>query len=92
MVGLGEVNEKLKNGEDLSASDFKFLDESSIHDDAQHNKKKQNAQLITPILVKNLSNANQSPSLFSPLPQDCESQKGIFLSLCFNIYKTLVLL
>ena len=82
MVGLGEVNEKLKNGEDLSASDFKFLDESSIHDDAQH-KKKQNAQLITPILVKNLSNANQSPSLFSPLPQDCESQKGIFFVTLF---------
>jgi hypothetical protein len=83
-AGLGKVNEKLKNGEDLSANDFKSLDvQSSINDEDQCSKNKQSVlQFKTPILVKSHSNANHSPSLFSP--QDYEMQKGNFLSLYFD--------
>jgi hypothetical protein len=79
-LGLGKVNEKLRNGEDLSTNDFKSLDDSSVHEDAQHDKNKQNSLEVkkTPILIKSQSNANHSPSLFSPLPQNLELQKGIF--------------
>ena len=72
------MNEKLKNGDDLAANDFKCPDEYSINDEGQHSKNEQNGiKFKTPILVKSLSNGSHSPSLFSPLPQDYNISKGI---------------
>ena len=72
-VGLGKVNEKLKSCDDLFASDFELFNEEAPLDkneeDILHFK--------TPVLIKSFSNINtDSPSLFSPLSEDCELHKG----------------
>ena len=71
------MNENFKNGEDLSANNFKLLDESSIHEEVQASGNEQNVlEFKTPILVKSISCTNNSPSLFSPLPLANGLQKG----------------
>ena len=80
-VGLGKVNDKLKNGDELIADDFSH-DEYSTNEEGQQSKNEENGNFKTPVLVKSLSNANYSLSLFSPLSQDCKLSKGILVLLC----------
>ena len=76
------MNEKLRNGEDLSISGFTSVEDISLHQDSGcYNlesgiNKRRVAQFNTPLL-KSLSNTSHSPSLFSPtVIQGYNDRKG----------------
>lgn len=75
------MNEKLKNGEELSASDFRSLDELPILQETKSGKNEEDLQEFrTERLPKYVSSGDESPALFSSLMQDYESPKGTVTS------------
>ena len=77
VVGLGNINEKLQNGEDLSASDFQL--ESNVSSRYENSEldtgsDEKSTGFKTPLL-KCISDASYSPSLFPPDPQDADKGK-----------------
>ena len=82
-TGLGKINEKLQNSENLSANDLKYFnDEPSVDEESKQKQSQTKNNVVefkTPILVKSLSNASYSPSLFSPAAQDYDVQKGNYI-------------
>lgn len=75
------MNEKLKNGEELSASDFRSLDELPILQETKSGKNEEDLQEFrTERLPKYVSRGDESPALFSSLMQDYESPKGTVTS------------